>query len=75
LTAAAYGSASRQSALAVLSLAVMTALIFAKQRVGKKESRALVADPDDDRSKLALIREMKAQLMSGERQSLNADAQ
>jgi len=34
-----------------------------------------VADPDDNRSKLALIGEMKAQLMSGERQSLDADAQ
>ena len=51
----------------------MTALTFAEQRVGKGKPAPLVADPDDDRSKLALIREMKAQLMSGEKQPLDAD--
>lgn len=48
----------------------MTALTLAEQRVGKVKPRPWWPIR---MKKLALIREMKAQLMSGEKQPLDAD--
>jgi hypothetical protein len=73
LTAEAYGSGSRERFGG--ALAGGHGCSPPPSSGSAKGSRAVVADPDDNRSKLALIGEMKAQLMSGERQSLDADAQ